>query len=105
MVLNKYQSVTHHVSTCIFQNLFKNIVFRSVALVRKNLWAILFFFLGPDFFPPCTLPNKLKKKIIKNPLNYYSLKVTQFHYDYGKNEITMTKKLQRGAPNAPPPAC
>jgi hypothetical protein len=29
-VLNKYQSVTH-VSTGIFQGLFKNIVFRSVA--------------------------------------------------------------------------
>ena len=29
-VLNKYQSVTH-VSTCIFQGFFKNIVFRSAA--------------------------------------------------------------------------
>ena len=34
-VLNKYQSVTH-VSTCIFTGLFKNIVFRCVALVTKN---------------------------------------------------------------------
>ena len=34
-VLNKYQSVTH-VSTCICQALFKNIVFRSVALVTKK---------------------------------------------------------------------
>ena len=41
---NKYQSVTH-VSTPIFQGLFKNIVFRSVALVIKTLWAILDFFL------------------------------------------------------------
>jgi len=32
--LNKYQSVTH-VSTCIFQGLFKNIIFRSVALVKN----------------------------------------------------------------------
>ena len=31
-VQNKYQSVTH-VSTLIFQGLFKNIVFRSVTLV------------------------------------------------------------------------
>ena len=35
---NKYQSVTH-VSTSIFQGLF-----RSVALVMKKLWAILDFF-------------------------------------------------------------
>jgi len=28
--INKYQSVTH-VSTCIFQRLFKNIVFKTVA--------------------------------------------------------------------------
>jgi len=34
-VLNKYQSVTH-VSTCIFQGLFKNMVFRSVDLVTKS---------------------------------------------------------------------
>ena len=33
-VQNKYQSVTH-VSTAIFQGLFKNIVFRSVALDIK----------------------------------------------------------------------
>ena len=58
-VLNKYQSVTH-VSTCIFQGLFKNIVFRSVALVIKKLWAILDFFFytlrSPDLLPPYTLP-------------------------------------------------
>ena len=34
-VLNKSQSVTH-VSICIFQGLFKNKVFRSVALVTKS---------------------------------------------------------------------
>ena len=33
-------SVTH-VSTCNFQGLFNNIVFRSVAFVTKKLWAIL----------------------------------------------------------------
>ena len=40
---NKYQSMTHG-SACIFQGLFKNIVFSSVALVTKKLWAILDFF-------------------------------------------------------------
>ena len=33
-----------HGSACIFQGLFKNIVFSSVALVTKKLWAILDFF-------------------------------------------------------------
>ena len=42
-VLKKYQSMTN-VSTCIFQGLFKNVVFRSEALVTKKLWAILNFF-------------------------------------------------------------
>ena len=27
-------------------------------LSTKKLWAILKFFHGPDFFPPCTLPFK-----------------------------------------------
>ena len=48
-VLNKYQSVTH-VSRCIFQGLFKNIVFRSVAFVTKKLWAILDVFLTQTLF-------------------------------------------------------
>ena len=68
-VLNKYQSVTH-VSTCNF--------------------------CRPDFFPPCTLPYKLKENIFvtKIPLNYFSLKVTKFHGDSVKNESARTKKLQ-----------
>ena len=69
-VFNKYQSVTH-VSTPIFQGLFKNIVFRSVAVVIKKSQAILDFFLHtPDFLPPCTLPyakkkTKINKKILQ----------------------------------------
>ena len=46
-VLNKYQNVTH-ISTSIFQGLLKNIVFSSVALVVKKLWAILDFFFYTD---------------------------------------------------------
>ena len=94
-----------HVSTCIFQGLFKNIVFRSVALVTKKLWAILdFFFTDRTFFPPCTLPYKLKKNIFltKNPLNYYSLKVTKFHGDSVKNESARTKNYRGGAKRPPP---
>jgi len=76
-VLNKFQSVTH-VSTCNFQGLFKNIVFRSVALVTKKFWAnFRFFFHRPNFFPPSTLPYKLKKIFfIKKSINYYSLNFT-----------------------------
>ena len=54
-VVNKYQSMTH-VYKYIFQGLFKNIVFRSVALVTKNVWAILdIFFTDLTFFPPYKL--------------------------------------------------
>jgi len=63
-----------HVSTCIFQGPLKNIVIRSVALVTKKLWAILdFFFHRPDFFPPCTLPYKLRKKCLnKTPSHFFT---------------------------------
>ena len=49
-VLNKYQDMAH-VSTSIFQGLFKNIVFRSVASVIKSVMDYLrfFFFHGPYF--------------------------------------------------------
>ena len=63
-----------HVSTPIFQGLFKNIVFRSVALVIKKLWAILDFFLQtPDFLPPCTL-HYAKKKINKKSFKLLFMK-------------------------------
>ena len=58
---NKYQSVTH-VSSCILQVLFKNIVSRSAALVTKKLWAILeFFFTDCTFFRPVPFPINQKK--------------------------------------------
>jgi len=54
---------------CIFQVLFKNKVFRSVGLVAKKVMGYFrFFFRKPDFFPPCTLPYKLKKI-----LHFYSI--------------------------------
>ena len=73
-----------HVSTCIFQGLFKNIVFRSVALVTTKLWAILDFFRDQTFFRPYP-PLKIIKKML-NPFNYYSLKVTKFYGGSVKNE-------------------
>ena len=54
-------------------------------------------FHRPDFFPPYTLPYKLKKKIFsKNPLIYYSLTVTKFHSDSVKNKSARTKKNYGG---------
>ena len=58
-VLYKYQSVTH-VSTPIFQGLFKNIVFRSAALVTKKLWAILDFFSQTGLFLKTVGTNRLE---------------------------------------------
>ena len=86
---NKYQSVTH-VSTSNFQGLFKNIVFRSVALVIKKLWAILdFFYTLRTFYRP--VPYPMHKK---SSLNYYLLKVKKFHGDSVKNESVLGKKLE-----------
>ena len=67
---------------------FKNIVFRSVALVIKKLWAILDFFLYKlqTFYRPVPYPMRNKKK------NY---SVT--------NERARAKKLQGGGAKRPPP--
>ena len=70
-VKNKYQSVKH-VFTSIFQGLFKNIVFRSVALIIKScgLFKILFYILR---FLIALRPTLWIKKIYKkNSLNFYS---------------------------------
>ena len=59
-----------HVSTSIFQGLFKNIVFGSVALVIKKLWDILdFFYTLRTFNRPVPFPMHIKK-LQKNLLNY-----------------------------------
>ena len=74
-------------STCIFQGLFKHIVFISVALVI----GYFRFFHRPDFFRP--VPYLINKKKHLNPLNYHSLKVAKF---YNENESARTKKNYRG---------
>ena len=70
------------VSKCIFQWLFKDIVFSTVALVTQKSWAILDFIFR--FFSTLYLQ--------KNPLNYFSLKVTKFHGDSVKNESVKGQK-------------
>ena len=49
------------------------------------------------FFRPVPYPMNLKKNIFltKNPLNYYSLKVTKFHGDSVKNKSARTKKQKK----------
>ena len=77
-----------------FSGLFKNIVFRSVALVTKKLWTILDFFHRPDFFSVLWLyPTLSIKKIFVNKIYFklFSLKVTKFYGDIIKNESTRTK--------------
>ena len=55
--------------TFIFQGLFKNINFRSVAWLQKKLWAILdFLYTDRTFYSP--VPYPMHKKITKNPLNF-----------------------------------
>jgi len=55
------------------------------------------------FFRPVPYPINFKKNIFnKNPLNYYSLKVTKFHGDCVKMRLLGQKKTTGWAPNAPP---
>jgi len=64
-VFNKYEYGTH-VSISIFQGLFRNIVFRYVALVTKKLWAILdFFSKDRNFFRPVINPMHKKNIFTK----------------------------------------
>ena len=66
-----------HVSTPIFQGLFKNIVFQSVALVIKKLWTFKDFFLHtPDFLLTCKggSPMHEKKNLTKKELTSLEFK-------------------------------
>ena len=68
-----------YVSTFIFQGLFKNRVFRSVALVIKKLWAIIdFYYTLRTFYHP--LPHPMHKKI------------KTFYGDSVKNESARAKQ-------------
>ena len=62
-------------------------------------------FLQTGLFSTLYPTQLIKKKyfLTQNPLNYYSLKVINFHGDSVKNESTRTKKLQRGAKRTPHP--
>ena len=89
-----------HVSTPIFYGLFKNIVFRSVALVTKKLWAILDFVCTQTGLFTALYPTLCIKK---NSLNFFSLKVTKYVGDSVKNVTARTKKIERRG--ASTPAC
>ena len=85
-----------HVS--IFQGLFKKIVFRSVALVKKKLWAILdFFYTDRTFYRPVPYPICMKKMFFQKSFLFS---------DSVKNESNKTKKKGMGRQTPPPhPAC
>jgi len=69
----------------------------------KKLWAILdFFFTDQTFFRPVPLPTN-KKKLTKNSLYYFSLKVKNVYGDGVKNESARTKNLQGEGRQTPPP--
>ena len=73
---------------------------------KKVTAQFRFFFLTDwTFFRPVPYPVTINKRILKkNPLNYYSLKVTKFHGDKVKNESARTKKLRGGLKRPLPPA-
>ena len=91
-----------HVSTPIFQGLFKNIVFRSVALVIKKLWAIFFYTLQTIYRPvPYPLRKKKNyKKILQITIyeksKYFTVIVSQMR--------VLGQKNYRGGAKRPPPS-
>ena len=95
-----------HVSTPIFQGLFKNIVFRSVALVIKKLWAILDFFftnsrLFTALYPTLCEKKKINKKILQ--ITIYE-KSKNFTVIVSQMRVLGQKNYRGGGRQTPPPA-
>ena len=88
---NKYQSVTH-VSTLIFQGLFKNIVFRSVDSVTKSYELFKIFLHTPVFYRPASYLMH-KKKFTKKSFTFLFMKSHRI------------SQKTRGGAKRPPPAC
>ena len=61
-----------------------------------------FFLPTLDFLLPCN-PTLCIKKVTKNSLNYYLLKVKKLYGDSVKNESARAKK-QEGGRQTPPPS-
>ena len=73
-----------HISLSIFQGLFRNVVFRSVATVTKKWWAILDFLVTWTELFTAMYFNLWIKKIncTKYPLIYFSLKVKKKQFKF-----------------------
>ena len=96
-IKKKRQKRVTHVSISIFQGLFKNIVFRSVTLVKKS-YGLFFFFTQTGLFTTLLHFPMHKKNFTKNLLNFYLLKAKNFHGDSVKNESARAKNLFRVNP-------
>ena len=89
----------------LFQGFLK-IQFKICIFSHKRLWAILDFFFTHSRHLTALYPTICKKKITKDPLNNYLLKVKKFHGDGVKNQSFKAKKLEGGGRQTPlPPAC
>ena len=93
-----------HVSTPFFQGLSKNIVFRSVALVIKKLWAILDFFNTlQTFYRPVPYPMR-KKKYQKFLLITIYEKSKNFTVIVSQMRVLGQKNYRGGGRQTPPPS-
>ena len=92
-----------HVSSSIFCGLFKNIVFRSVALVLKKLWAILDFFLTHSRLFTALYPFRKKKKNLKILWITIYEKSTNFRVIVSQIRVLGQKTREGGGRQRPPP--
>ena len=70
-----------------FQELFKNVLFRSVALVTTKLWTISDFNTDRNFNYPVFKKNLSPRDVLKDK---------RFHCDGVKNDTARAKKKRQG---------
>ena len=90
-----------------FKGFFKNVVFSSVALVIKKLWAILdFFFTHRTFYLPVSYPMH-NKNFYKKSFKFLFIKSQKkFTMIMSKMRVLGQKKTRGdGRQMPPPPAC
>ena len=102
--VNKCFTQTLNCGTFIhFSRAFQNYSFQICSFSHIKCIGYFGFFYGLDVLLPCTYPTLcIKKDVYKNPLNYYSLKLTKFHDESVKRPPPLSPSLCRVKGNVNP---